>query len=103
MREYKERIEKLLADAADCELIGSLATDATKRATFRRLAVQFRDTAEHLKAEMDGTAFVPVGDREFLLQQAKTCRDLAASMTDAAARADLQRMADEFESKARRT
>jgi hypothetical protein len=29
MRDYKDRIEKLLTDAADCEVIGMLATDAS--------------------------------------------------------------------------
>lgn len=52
MQDLKARLEKLLTDAADCELIGSLATDTAKRATFRRLAEQFRIMAEELKAEI---------------------------------------------------
>ena len=100
MRDYKDRIDKLTTDAADCELIGNLASDASKRATFRRLAEQFRTTAAQLKAEMEGTAFVPMSDREFLLQQAARCRALAATVSDEAARADMQKMAEEFEAKA---
>jgi hypothetical protein len=50
MQDLKDRLEKMMADAADCELIGSLATDAAKRAMFRRLAEQFRAMAEELKA-----------------------------------------------------
>jgi len=50
MDELKARLEKLLADAEDCELIGRLAEDVAKRATFRRLAEQFRAMAEEVKA-----------------------------------------------------
>jgi hypothetical protein len=101
MQDYKHRIDKLVADAAECELIGSLAGDATKRATFRRLAEQFRITAGQLKAELEGTAFVPVSDRHFLLQQAARCRALAAATSDEAARDAVARMAEEFEAKAK--
>lgn len=50
MDDLKTRLDKLLADAEDCELIGRLANDIAKRATFRRLAEQFRAMAEELKA-----------------------------------------------------
>jgi hypothetical protein len=50
MEELKARLEKLLADAEDCELISRLADDIAKRATFRRLAEQFRAMAEEVKA-----------------------------------------------------
>ena len=53
MQDLKDRREKLLAEATDCELIGNLATDDAKRATFRRLAQQFRTIAEQLEADMD--------------------------------------------------
>jgi hypothetical protein len=52
MQDLKDRLEKVLVDAADCDLIGSLATDVAKRAMFRRLAEQFRAMAEDLKAEI---------------------------------------------------
>jgi hypothetical protein len=52
MQDLKDRLEKMMADAADCELIGSLATDTAKRAMFRRLAEKFRGMAEELKAEI---------------------------------------------------
>lgn len=52
MQDLKDRLEKVTADAADCDLIGSLATDVAKRAMFRRLAEQFRAMAEDLKAEI---------------------------------------------------
>jgi hypothetical protein len=54
MRDFKDRIDKLLNDAAECELIGRLASDQKKRTSFRRLAEQFRAIAAQLKADMDG-------------------------------------------------
>ena len=56
MQDYKARIEKLSADAAECDLIGNLAVEEAKRKTFRRLAQQFRAIGEQLKAEMEGNA-----------------------------------------------
>jgi hypothetical protein len=50
--ELKNRMEKLLADAADCDLIAGLAADIRKRATFRRMAEQFRTMATELKREI---------------------------------------------------
>jgi hypothetical protein len=44
--------EKFLQEAADCELIGSLAQDAKKRETFRHLAKQLRQLADDLAAEI---------------------------------------------------
>jgi hypothetical protein len=38
MQDLAAKREKFLQEAADCELIGSLAEDANKRETFRRLA-----------------------------------------------------------------
>jgi hypothetical protein len=89
-------------DAADCELIGSLAVDETKRATFRGLAQHFRALGEQLKAEMDGgrAALPPISDREFLLLNAKDFRDLAATCDEKAIRAELLRLAADFEDKA---
>ena len=52
MQDLKARLEKLMADAAECELICNLATDTAKRATFRRLAEQFRSMADEIKAEI---------------------------------------------------
>src|SRR5689334_23345462 len=101
MQDFKSRYEKLLTDAADCELIGGLAVDQTKRASFRRLAEQLHDIAAQLKADMDGGAAPeqPISDREFLLRHAKECRDLAAASDEAKIRADPIRMAEEFEQK----
>lgn len=50
--DLKARMEKLIADAADCDLIASQAADLRKRATFRRMADQFRTMAAELKSEI---------------------------------------------------
>ncbi len=52
MKDLKSKLEKLLTEAQDCDLIGNLATDSAKRATFRRMAAQFREMAEELKADI---------------------------------------------------
>ena len=49
MKDLQEKLEKLLADAEDCDLISRLATDVAKRAMFRRLAMQTRAMAEEVK------------------------------------------------------
>jgi hypothetical protein len=49
MKDLQEKLEKLLADAEDCDLISMLATDVAKRAMFRRLAMQTRAMAEEVK------------------------------------------------------
>jgi hypothetical protein len=52
MQDLKSRLEKLTADATECELIGNLAVDQAKRTTFRRLAEQFRRMADELSADL---------------------------------------------------
>jgi hypothetical protein len=49
MRDFKERIDKLLVDATDCELIGNLATDtrsARRRAGQQSRAIDGSQTAD---------------------------------------------------------
>ena len=53
MQDLKARYEKVVADIAECELIGSLAADAEKRQMFRDLADQYRRMSEALKQEID--------------------------------------------------
>jgi hypothetical protein len=98
MQDYKTRFEKLISDAAECDLIGNLAADATKRASFRRLAEQFRALATQLKADMDGEP--SISDREFLLRSATEFRELAASCGDDGMRDELLLMASDCERKA---
>jgi hypothetical protein len=49
-------VRKILADAAECDLVGSLAADKEKREMFRGLAEQYRRMAEALKQEIDRRA-----------------------------------------------
>lgn len=61
MQDIKNRLEKLLTDAAECDLIGNLAADEEKRATFRKLAEQYRSMAEQMKAEIARREAAPAG------------------------------------------
>jgi hypothetical protein len=45
MEDMSARLEKLLIEAEDCDLIGRLATDLHKRELFKRLAVDLRTMA----------------------------------------------------------
>jgi hypothetical protein len=53
MQDLEQRFEKLLADAADCEVIANLAADQRKRAAFARLASQYKAMAEAMRVEID--------------------------------------------------
>jgi hypothetical protein len=50
MEDLKSKLEKLLTEAEDCELIGKLATDVNKRALFEELAVDLRAMAHDIQA-----------------------------------------------------
>ena len=50
MKDLSARLEKLLADAEDCELIGKLATDPHKREVFKKLAIDLRAIAGEVQA-----------------------------------------------------
>jgi hypothetical protein len=50
MKDLKAKLEKLLAEAEDCELIGRLATAPDKRILFRKLAVDLRANASEIQA-----------------------------------------------------
>lgn len=56
MQDLKARLEKLLADADDCELISNLSTDLKKRAAFARLASQYKEMAESVRREIEARA-----------------------------------------------
>ena len=49
MQDLKAKLEKLRAEADDCELIGRLATDIHKRELFLRLAVDLRAMARDIE------------------------------------------------------
>jgi hypothetical protein len=50
VQDLKAKLEKLLTEAEDCELIGRLATDVHKRALFLKLAVDLRAMARDIEA-----------------------------------------------------
>ena len=55
MKDLKETLEKLRADAEDCSLISSFATDRAKRELFARLATQLRRMAEDVEIAIANT------------------------------------------------
>ena len=50
MQDLKAKLERLLSEATDCELIGNLATDKAKRELFRKLAADLRRMARDVEA-----------------------------------------------------
>jgi hypothetical protein len=52
MEDLSAKLEKLLIEAEDCELIGRLATDVYKRELFKRLAVDLRGMARDIETVM---------------------------------------------------
>ena len=52
MKDLEAKLAKLLDDANDCDIIGNLATDPRKRASFRRMAQEFRAMADRLRADI---------------------------------------------------
>jgi hypothetical protein len=49
MEDLTARLEKLRTEAEDCDLIGKLATDLSKRALFQKLATDLRSMARDLE------------------------------------------------------
>jgi hypothetical protein len=50
MEDLSAKLEKLLTEADDCELIGKLATDLKKRELFKKLAIDLRSMAHDIQA-----------------------------------------------------
>jgi hypothetical protein len=50
MQDLREKLEKLLTEAEDCDLIGRLATDKQKRELFKKLATDLRGMARDIEA-----------------------------------------------------
>ena len=50
MEDLSKRLEKLLIEAEDCELIGKLATDLKKRELLGKLAIDLRSMAHDIQA-----------------------------------------------------
>jgi hypothetical protein len=49
MKDYRKHLEKLRTDAAQCALIGDLATNPEKRELFARLAEHLRRLASEVE------------------------------------------------------
>ncbi len=49
MEDLKTKLDKLIADAAECDLIANLATEKDKREVFQSLAAQYRSMAEAIR------------------------------------------------------
>ena len=52
MQDYRNHLERLRKDAAECRLISDLATDAAKRELFDRLASHLIVLADQVEQEM---------------------------------------------------
>jgi len=50
MEDLRAKLEKLLTETEDCELIAKLATDLRKRALFAKLAIDLRSMARDIEA-----------------------------------------------------
>jgi hypothetical protein len=48
------KLEKLLVEAEDCELVSKLATDPKKRELFKKLATDLRGMARDIEAKISG-------------------------------------------------
>lgn len=55
MQDLKSRLEKLLVEAENCDLIANLATDQVKRRTFKNLANQLRQMAAEVRAVIEAS------------------------------------------------
>jgi hypothetical protein len=94
MEDLKAQRDRLLTNAADCELIANLATDRNKRETFRTLATDLRA----------GWRSYGTGDRvmiakDYFARQATTLMRMAKSVKDPQAQAALATKAADLRSK----
>jgi len=49
MTELQARVERLLTEAAECDVVAGLASEAKKRELFERLARDYRELAADVK------------------------------------------------------
>jgi hypothetical protein len=56
MQDFKAKLEKLISDAAECDMIANLSDDKDKREAFRSLAEQYRKMADAIRQTMAGRA-----------------------------------------------
>ncbi len=62
MQDFQTKIEQLLLEAEDCELIAKLATDVKKRAHFARLSVRLKALAREMQSAVGEHANTSQGD-----------------------------------------
>jgi len=98
MLDLKFKLDTLLSHAADCQMLGSLSTDAETEAQYRERADQFRALAEAVRNQI---AARPGNDIDFLFEQAARCRGLAAGIDDVAMKADLMALAADLDQTAK--
>lgn len=48
--DLRAKLQRLLSEAADCDIIGNLAPDKAQRDSFRKLASELRATARDIEA-----------------------------------------------------
>jgi hypothetical protein len=53
MKDMRAHLEKLRVEAEECELISKLATDATKKQLFAKLAAHHRALADEVERVMN--------------------------------------------------
>lgn len=53
MRDLQAKLEKLLTEVSECELIANLATDPDKRSAFERMARQYRAMSDEVRADIE--------------------------------------------------
>jgi hypothetical protein len=56
MEDMSAKLEKLLTEAEDCDLISRLATDSQKRELFKKLAADLRTMARDIQDVIAGRA-----------------------------------------------
>jgi hypothetical protein len=59
MNDLRHKLEKLISDAAECEMIASLASEKDKREAFRALAQQYRKMAAAIQQVINQRQPVP--------------------------------------------
>ena len=62
MEDLHAKLEKLLLEAEDCELIAKLATDIKKRAFFAKLSVQLKAMARDIEGIIAARTRIDRGD-----------------------------------------
>jgi len=66
MTDHQDRLERFETLAAECELIAKLATDASKRELYLRLAVHYRELSDDMRRAIATKDAVRPADRAVL-------------------------------------